>query len=443
MKRRPSIPLDLTEDISIVRNGNFNRLWAAQALSQVAQNLLNFALIIRVFQLAQGTRLATISVAVLVLSFGLPSILFAAAAGLYTDHWNKRTVLFVSNVIRAVLALAYLVVEQNLAAVLLISFLMSTTTQFFTPAEASAIPALVSKRQLLRANSLFVITMYASFVVGYSASAPVISFFGASGPYLVTGGMFALAAVLVALIPSIPATTEQGAQFWRTVRNTGKEVLRNWRIIRHTHGLAFPITQLTVTQSMLNVIMALAPALSLAIVGVPIQNASHYLIIPAGIGMITGVVVIDRLTKWMPRMRLIATGLIVGGASLMLLGLANRLQNSAEGKMLLGQDQIGIMVAPIIFILGLTNAIVLVASQTILQESTTESSRGKIFGALGMMVNLAATVPILVVGALVDLTSVQTVVLAMGAGLFSFALWQYFWLHREGKLDDEPEPQKS
>ena len=67
--------------VSLIRNRNFARLWGSQVLSQVAQNLLNFALVIRVFDLAQHTRFANISVALLILSFGIPSIFFPAAAG--------------------------------------------------------------------------------------------------------------------------------------------------------------------------------------------------------------------------------------------------------------------------------------------------------------------------------------------------------------------------
>src|SRR5262249_55297374 len=126
LRQRESEP---EASVSVARNANFNRLWAAQVLSQIAQNLLNFALIIRVYQLAQGTRFANISVALLILSFGIPSIFFAAAAGVYVDHWNKKVILVTANVLRAVLVLGYLLFERNLIMVLLLSFAISSITQ--------------------------------------------------------------------------------------------------------------------------------------------------------------------------------------------------------------------------------------------------------------------------------------------------------------------------
>jgi MFS family permease len=438
VKRRPQIPTEFTDDISIVRNNNFNRLWSAQILSQIAQNLLNFALIIRVFQLAQGTRLANVSVALLILSFGIPSIFFAAAAGVYVDHWNKKLVLVIVNFLRAFLVLGYLAFEHNLFMVLLLSFVISSATQFFTPAEASSIPALVSKGQLQRANALFVFTMYASFIVGYSASAPVIATFGAAGPYILTAMMFALAGVLVWLLPSISVIPSQVMPFKKLVRYTWQEIEANWRLIRGNHNLSFPITQLTITQSILGVILALAPALSIAILGIPIQHASHYLIFPAGIGMILGVVLIDRLTKSFTRTRLIAVGLIVAAVALVLLGLSTRLHGARISPHFIQHHHIGLLVAPLVFILGFMNAVVSVAAQTVLQEHTDESSRGKVFGALGMMVNIAATLPIFFAGILADLTNVQSVITALGLLLLVFAGAQYWHLRQTGKLGAYP-----
>ncbi len=413
---------------------NFNRLWAAQALSQVAQNLLNFALIIRVFELAQGTRLANISVALLILSFGVPSIFFAAAAGVYVDHWNKKVVLVTANLLRATLVLGYLAVEHNLALVLLLSFLISSITQFFTPAEAAAIPALVDKRKLLRANSLFVFTMYASFIVGYSGSAPVIAAFGARGPYLVTSIMFAIACLLVLNLPSLHVKESAILPFRRVVRYTLREIRLNWHLIWSNHNLAFPIFQLTITQACLGVILALAPALSLALLGVPIQNASHVLVIPAGIGMILGVIAVGGLAKSFSKGRIVAVGLIVAGAALSLLGFSGGI----GGHVAFGQTSpavvASVIVAGLILILGLTNAAVSAAAQTILQENTTEATRGKVFGALGMMVNIAATLPILFAGILADLTSVTFVISSLGIILLAYAIGQFFWLHRHHKL---------
>jgi MFS family permease len=434
VKPRPARDTGPDTSVSVARNANFNRLWAAQILSQIAQNLLNFALIIRVFQLAQGTRFANISVALLILSFGIPSIFFAAAAGVYVDHWNKKVVLVTANLLRAVLVLGFLLVEHDLGLVLLLAFLISSITQFFAPAEASAIPALVTKRQLLRANSLFVFTLYASFIIGYSASAPVIAAFGARGPYFLTAVMFGLAALCVAFLPSLKAKDTTTMPLRRVARYTREEIMRNWRVIQSNHNLSFPILQLTLTQATLGVMLALAPALSVAVLHVPIQDSSHYLIIPAGIGMVLGVLSIGRLAKHYAKIRIIAVGLIVGSGALTLLGFSRWLHAAVNQAPAVPNVGIGLIVASLVLVLGFMNALISAAAQTVLQENTTEASRGKVFGALNMMINIAATAPIFFAGVLADLTSVNTVVGALGLLLLGFAVWQYYWLRRTGRL---------
>lgn len=419
-----------SESMTLIRNANFSRLWGAQVLSQIAQNLLNFALIIRVFELAQHTRLANVSVALLILSFGVPSIFFAAAAGVYVDHWNRKYVLIAANFLRAILVLGYLAFEQNLIMVLLLSFLISTITQFFAPAEAASIPKLVGeKNNLLRANSLFIFTLYASFIIGYSASAPVIAALGPSGPYYLTALMFALSGVLVTWLPSLKAERRQSVAFWRVVKSTGGEIKRNWRIIRTNHNLAFPIAQLTITQATVGMLLALAPALALAVLHTPIKNAAHVLVIPAGVGMVIGVLALSHLDRHYSRLRLMSLCLIAAGAMLFALGLSGQLYRVVGGHTLATVAQVGWIVAILVFALGFMNAVVSSAAQTLIQENTTDETRGKVFGALNMMVNIAATLPIFFASIIADFTSVTKVVSVLGISLLIYAVGQWYILH--------------
>lgn len=416
-------------------NRNFTRLWSAQILSQIAQNLLNFALIIRVFDLAEGTRFASIAVALVILSFGIPSIFFAAAAGVFVDHWNRKWVLVATNVLRAVLVLGYPLIEHNLALVLLLSFTIASITQFFTPAEASSLPRLVRAQDLLRANSLFVFTLYASFIIGYSGSAPVIQAFGDQGPYYVTSFMFAMAGLLTFILPSLRAEKKRDVPLRSVIRTTQREIVSNMRLIRGNHNLSYPILQLTLTQATIGVLVALAPALSLAVIHEPLKNASHYLIIPAGLGMVAGVVAVGYLGRWLNKIRLMAIGFVAASGSLMLLGLTGALNKQVAGQAIAPVEVIGPIVAALVFILGFMNAVISSAAQTLLQEHTTDESRGKVFGALGMAINIAATLPILFAGILASLSSVTRVIFGLGFGLLLYGIYQFATLRRHERME--------
>ncbi|HSH31810.1 MAG TPA: MFS transporter, partial [Candidatus Saccharimonadales bacterium] len=353
--------------LAVIRHGHFSKLWAAQILSVIAQNLLNFALIIIIYNLAQGTRFANVSVSLLVLSFGIPAIFFSAVAGIYVDHWDRKKVLVISNLLRGGLVLGYLVVGNNLLAILALTFTISSITQFFAPAEAAAIPLLVGRAALLGANALFVLTFYACFILGYSASAPVINLFSTSGPFFLAAAMFFGAALLTLWLPRL-TTVGKDAMPWRRIfAATGRELTANWQAIRTTPNLYFPILQLSLVQALVGILLALAPALSLALLKVELQNASHVLVIPAGIGMVLGVMAVGRLVRRLSKITLISTGLVVVGVALSLLGLAGQLYRQVAGSAIASTPTVAAVAAGLVLILGLVNAIISVAAQTLLQ----------------------------------------------------------------------------
>ena len=432
---------ELREDAQrLVQNRNFRRLWSAQILSQIAQNLLNFALIIRVFDLAQGTRLANIAVALVILAFGIPSIFFAAAAGVYIDHWNRKKVLVITNALRGLLVLGFPFVEHNLSLLLLLCFTIASITQFFVPAEAAVLPKIVREKDLLRANSLFIFTMYASFIVGYSGSAPVITAFGNQGPYFVTAFMFVLATLLVLALPNLKAEKKSEVPFKQVLRTTQAEIISNFHIIRGNRNLSYPILQITLTQATIGVIVALAPALSLALLHEPLKNAAHVIIIPAGLGLVAGIASVGYIASKVTKVRLMAIGFIFAASSLMLLGLTGALNKHIHGHQLASGPVVAVIVASLVFILGFMNAIISSSAQTILQENTTDASRGKVFGALGMAINIAATLPILFAGILASLSSSTKVIFGIGAGLLIYGLYQFATVRKHEALEHELAP---
>lgn len=402
----------------------FPKLWTSQILSQIAQNLLNFALIIQVFELASHSRFANVAVGMLILSFGVPSIIFAALAGVYVDYWDRKKVLVVTNLLRALLVLGYMVVGANLWLILALSFVVSAVTQFFTPAEAAAIPSLVSKQQLVSANSLFVFTMYGSFIVGYSLAGPVISLMGDRAPFYLTSAMFAIAGLLCLFLPPLRVAQIQTRRFGAILRTAKAEILTSWRTILENHNLYYPIFQLTMTQTLVGIILTLAPALSLALLKLALPDASHVLIIPAGLGMVVGVLLVGQLIKRWDKINLIALGTTLAALALMSLGLSGQLYRNLGDSQIASIRTVTIIVAILVFVLGLMNAWISVTSQTLLQEHSSEELRGRVFGALNMLINIAATVPIFLAGILADLFSVTKVIFTLGAAVLLYGLWQ-------------------
>src|SRR6266699_3142871 len=152
---------------SVLKNRSFLLLWLAQLLSQIAFNAGNYGIITIVTAVTHSTVLVGFAI----VSFTLPAVPFSLLAGVYVDYLDKRLVLWVSNALRAAATgLIVLVLLLNPHAVLplyFLAFAISLITQFFTPAEASAIPLLVYKNDLVPALSLFNITLTIAQALGF------------------------------------------------------------------------------------------------------------------------------------------------------------------------------------------------------------------------------------------------------------------------------------
>lgn len=101
-------------------------------------------------------------VSLIMIAFTIPAILFGSLAGVYVDRWSKKSVLVVSNLGRGILVLilpfCLLINKQEMGffslpwsfwLLLLVTFSVSTLTQFFAPAEQATIPLIVRKKRLI------------------------------------------------------------------------------------------------------------------------------------------------------------------------------------------------------------------------------------------------------------------------------------------------------
>ncbi len=420
---------------SILTKGHFWKLWSSQAISLVAQNLLNYTLIIRVAELSRGTSLANVSVALVIMAFGIPSILFAAVAGVYVDTWPRKRVLFIANLVRAALLLSYLFVETNLILLLIVTFLVSTVTQFFAPAEAAAIPRLVDKKELTPANAMFVSTFYVAFIVGYVAAAPLLKQFGANTSYIFGSVLFALAGLLISILPNIGGhhRDEHAPSLAKGAKHMVTALQQNTKLILENRKLYFPIAQLMFVQAIISVLLVFAPGISTALLKGPLKDTSMFLILPAAIGMAIGIGLVSRLSRKFTATTIMKVGILSAGLAMLGIGLAGQLYRSF-GVLPFSITRVSFIVAGLVLIAGLANSIVSVVGQTTLQKATNDQDRGKVFGALNMMLNIALTVPVFFAAIAADLLSVTKVISLVGILVVAIAFAQFF---RRDKLSTD------
>ena len=97
MQKHPDRP----NFLSVLSNGGFLMLWLGQLFSQLADRVFIYVLMIIAYSLTRSN----LGVAVPLLSFGIPSLLFGSFAGVFADRMDRKGIMVVSAILRGLLIL--------------------------------------------------------------------------------------------------------------------------------------------------------------------------------------------------------------------------------------------------------------------------------------------------------------------------------------------------
>jgi len=400
--------------VPIYRNRDFMFLWVAQAVSQVAQNAINFGLLV----LVQERTNSTTHMAVAVLSFILPGVIFGILAGVLVDRSEKKTVLLTTNLLRAFVVLGYLVFDQTLGLIYVVTFVFSVISQFFAPAEAAAIPMLLRKDQLIAANSLFNITFNVAQLVGMVLMAPLmIKLFGTGALF---GSICVLYVIAAALVANLPKDTRPVAAILpderpRMIIGVWREIHEGWRILTADMTSTLAMAHLTLASTMMPLVAVLGPNFVVNVMKLRSEDVS-LVFFPAGAGMLLGTVMTSRLARRFGKDQLVVAGLAVMGMALF--GMAGAkvggdyLLHNILGRFMDVEAwpislELVSMVMVLAFFLGIAFALVNIPAQTTLQERCPSSFRGRIFAVQFTLSSAVSIVPLLFVGGIADVIGVN------------------------------------
>jgi MFS family permease len=409
---------------AVLRNRNFLFLWLAQVATQIGANMVLFALTVLV---REATDLSS-TVSLLFLTFLMPSVLFSALAGVYVDRLDRRLVLVVTNLLRVVFLVAIFAVGGNVAAVLLLNVVFSTVTVFFAPAEAAMIPFVVPREQLVAANGLFTLTINGAFALGFAFLGPLlVTLSGGPEPVvIVVAILYGIAAAICATLPANPpAARAAGSRLvnlgeaGHAVGGTFQQLREGMAYIRDNHSIAWSLTYLGIAASLVGILGVLGPGFAQQTLGLAAKDLI-VVVLPLGIGIVMGVLLLNSYGRLVPRRRAIEGGLIALGALLILLTVAGPVSRFLTGV----GDRVPIVdlgsvtslvaiVVAIAFSAGIAYGIVAISSQTQLQEDIAEEARGRVFGVLNMLISVASIVPIIIVGTIADAVGTTAVILTV------------------------------
>jgi len=381
---------------AVLGNSSFVCLWIGQLLSQMADRIYIYVLVIVAYNLTK----TNLGVSVPMLSFGIPSVLFASFAGVYVDRWQRKKTMVLSDILRGILIILIIfLLQKSLFGIFMVSLLIYTIAQFFAPAEASLLSEVVEKENLIVANSLFMTTWMWSSVVGFGLGAPLVIIFGEEVTFAVAAVLYFVSALAVFLVPHRNGTEKTRRVSIRSVKH---DLLMGFEFIRRNVVIRYSLIKMMMITSGLAVICMLAIQFAEKYIGIGAKNFG-YLVILAGAGMMLGMWALGRLSHYFKKSMVVFIGFASSGTVLILLSFTRSV----------------LLALLYCFILGFGNILINATIQTIIQHKTPRSLRGRVFGIQNMLINFAFTLPVVAFGLIADYFGVDIAILILGLIILS------------------------
>src|SRR5258708_152710 len=402
---------------TLLKKKNFLLIWLAQLISMTIFYASNYALLVLIEEVTGSTTLVGLAI----ICFSLPAVLFGAPAGVYVDRMDKRLVLWGSNLLRAlatfIFAIVLLIDHHQLIPVYLLTFLVSSIGQFFTPAEGSSIPMLVSEEELMPALSLFNITFMLSQALGFILLAPIVLSllpnitFGSlviypiESLYILIAILYGVCALLTAMLPASqlsdtankarkPASTQDNLE---VVSNMWTEMYQGWAFIRRNKRLFLAVVQLSFAGVLLLVI---------------------------------GQIFMPRITNRTGKSRAIVIGCVTLTAITLLLPTSTLLAKTLQPNGWNTNPLLLIFIAILMFAAGFSLDFINIPAQTAIQEYTPDWIKGRVLALQLMLYNACAIPIILFIGAIADLFGLDRVLYLMSICELAFGLWGIYYARK-------------
>jgi len=145
-------------------NRNYRWTWSGQVVSEVGDHFNNIA----VFSLALANTGSGLVVAGILIARAIPAVMAGPVAGVLLDRLDRKRIMIVSDLVRAVVALAFIFAVPLGRTWLLypLGGLLMFASPFFTSGRAAILPAIATREELHTANSLTQLTQWTTVTIG-------------------------------------------------------------------------------------------------------------------------------------------------------------------------------------------------------------------------------------------------------------------------------------
>ena len=372
----------------------FFRLWIAQVVSASGDWLGLMAIT------ALASRFSQNAVALVMAARVAPGFFLAPLAGVLVDRWDRKKVMIVCDVARAVV-MAALPFVNSVLGLILASLVLEAFTLLWSPAKEASVPNLVPKQYLTTANSLSLAAAYGTFPLGagmlivFAKAAEWfddfatlrtlhldrlgLAFYFDALTFLITASIIWRLPIKKA-VREHPELSEAGDDALAADRGrerrfdlgaTAREFKEGWHFIFINPVVRAVNVGLATSLIGGGMLIPLGPIFARQVLGAG-EAGYGSLTFALGVGVAIGVVGLSLLQKRVPKTTGFTAGLVLSGVALL---AATSTSTLTPATILVGLIGVG---AGTVYVLGFT----------LLHENVGDALRGRVFTALYTLVRL-------------------------------------------------------
>jgi MFS transporter, DHA3 family, macrolide efflux protein len=356
----------------------FLKVWIGQLVSQVGTSMTGFALTIWVYlESGSVTRLG-----IMLLAVNLPAILIAPTAGVLIDRLNRRIVMLVADTVAGLgsLTVALLYITDGLVywQILIVAAVSSAAAAFQEPAYRAALPTIVAKESLGRANGLIELAPAVGTLLAPAMAGGLMVSVGLGAVLIVDFATFLVAAATL-LIVRFPDVAEEGTER----RSIWTEFMEGLNYLRDRRGLL----GFLFLAAALNFVLTFSNVLWVPVFLSFTNEAGLGLAMSAvGGALVLGSVIMSAWGGPKARVKGMLAFMAIGGVGLAIAGVKPSLPVAIGGSVLL------MLVVPIVS--G--------TSQTLWQTKIAPAVQGRVFSTRRMVAQMGMPIAFVAAGPIAD-----------------------------------------
>lgn len=266
--------------LEVLKIRDFFILMLTLFIGQVASAFLLLSLISSVFT-KTGSNFGVSGV---ILSLSVPGFLIMAFSGLVADLVDRKKIIIWANSLIALVVLLIILSLDKVFASISLAFLYFAGNSFFIPAVSAAQAQLVRRQQLMRANSLFIVTLSGGQIIGLFIAAIFNFLVGHFAILVFTEFLWIICIFLPMLLPPLVPRRHNNSSIIKTI----SDIWRAFTYIFKAKVVWFFFLTFALVQGIVAFGATLGPGFFDEVLGLSIDRSPLLIMPSVAVGIVLG-----------------------------------------------------------------------------------------------------------------------------------------------------------